>query len=199
MSKIIWVDMDEVISDTMTAFLEFNNYQINWTDLKKEQITSYNLNCVPCLKISFDESIKLFYDMFDFAKTNDIIKPVSWAFKSLSQLKSGWYILKVITARQDCIREYTENWLERFFPNFFSDIYFTNHWIKDYRPKSEVIKKIWAEYMFEDNYDYAYDISSNCDIKTFLLTKPWNSNRKIEDSRIYRLSSWDDFSLKMIK
>ncbi len=120
------------------------------------------------------------------------------AYEKLKELKSAWYVLNVVTARRDFLKERTYQWLDKNLPSLISDVYFTNSFWDNHIKKSEVIKKLWVEYMFEDNYDYACDISWNCNIPTFLISKPWNEDIEIEYNNIIRLNSWNDFDLTMV-
>ena len=44
---IIWVDIDEVIAETLDFVLKFHDYQIAWKPLKREQFSSYYIPNIP--------------------------------------------------------------------------------------------------------------------------------------------------------
>lgn len=43
-NKMIAVDLDEVLSETIDGVLAVNNYEINGTKIQKENIKNYNLH-----------------------------------------------------------------------------------------------------------------------------------------------------------
>ncbi len=197
MSKIIWIDLDEVLSETVEHALMANNYQICWIPIKKEEIKDYYIFRMKEFEWMQQETVDFFGD-FLLSEEAKYIKPVNWAYEKLKELKSAWYTLKVVTARRDYLKDRTYEWLEENLPSLISDVHFTNSFSDNHIKKSEVIKKIWARCMFEDNFDYAYDIASAW-VKTFLLEKPWNVSQTEDTWFIQRISKWEKFSLEMIE
>lgn len=196
MRKIIWIDLDEVLSETVEHALKANDYKICWIPIRKEQINDYYIFRMKEFEWMQQEAVDFFGDFLLSEKAKEI-KPVDWAYEKLKELKSAWYTLNVVTARRDFLKDRTYEWLDKNLPSLISDVYFTNSFWDNQIKKSEVIKKIWADYMFEDNFEYAFDVASVW-VKTFLLEKPWNANQTENTWLIKRIASWNEFSLEML-
>ncbi len=197
MSKIIWIDLDEVLSETVEHALKANDYKICWIPIKKEEIKDYYIFRMKEFEWMKQEAVDFFGDFLLSEEAKDI-QPVEWAYEKLKELKSAWYVLNVVTARRDYLKDRTYEWLDKNLPYLISDVYFTNSFWDDHIKKSEIIKKIWARCMFEDNFDYAYDIASVW-VKTFLLKKPWNVHQDEDTWFIERINNWKSFNLEMIE
>jgi len=195
-NKIIWVDLDEVLSETMDFLLEKNDNKIGDYKIIKEDIKDYYIHKIPDLDLSVEEAI----EWFQIPMNNDIInleiKAVNGALNKLIEFRTNWYKIVVVTARiEEKFWEYTEKWLEKHFPNLIDEIIFTDHFTDKHRHKWEVCKELWIEYMIEDNMDYALDLAENW-IKTFILEKPWNSHREEKHENLIKINHWNDFKIR---
>lgn len=194
-NKIIWVDLDEVLSETMDFLLNKNDNKIGNYKIVKEDIKNYYIHKIPNLDLSLEEAI----EWFQIPMNNDIfnlkIKAVNGALNKLIEFKTNWYKIVVVTARiEEKFWKYTEKWLEKYFPDLIDEIIFTDHFTDKHRHKSEVCKELWIKYMIEDNMDYAIELAKN-DVKTYLLKKPWNSHRKEKHENLIKINHWDKFKL----
>ena len=196
---IIWIDLDEVLAETVEKLLEDNDNIIWNKKVQKEDIKDYYLFKIEELWLTSESAIELFRKVLAEDKEYRL-QPV-WAYKKLKSWKEKWNKLKVITARPgDLFKEYTLNWLYKYYPNVFDDVFFAsdalikfdNNW-KDATKKSVICKNIWVDVMIEDNLEYAQDVV-NCDIKTYLITKPWNKDFQ-ETKNIIRVKSWDEIDI----
>ena len=197
---IIWIDLDEVLAETVEKLLEDNDNIIWNKKVQKEDIKDYYLFKIEELWLTPESAIELFRKVLAEDKEYRL-QPVKWAYKKLKSWKEKWYKLKVITARPgDLFKEYTLNWLDKYYSNVFDDVFFAsdalikfdNNW-KDATKKSVICKNIWVDVMIEDNPEYAQDVV-NCDIKTYLITKPWNKDFQ-ETKNIIRVKSWDEIDI----
>lgn len=188
----IWVDLDEVLAETVEKLLQDNNHKIWNLKMNKEDITSYYIFEIENIWLDKDQAIELFRKVLNEDKEYKI-KPVEWALEKLKSWKNKWYSLEIITARNSLLKDYTFKWIEKYYPNIFDDIHFVWHFTSEYTPKSIICKNIWVDVMIEDNFEYAEDIAW-CWIKTFLIEKPWNKNLW-ERENIFRVKSWDDINI----
>ena len=181
---IIWIDLDEVLAETVDKVLEDNKLILeDGRKLTKEDITSYYIYEIKNLPLTSEDSLEIFRKVLvsDFDKLK--IKPSKWVYNKLLEWKQKWYKLKVITARPSTLfEEYTKKWIDKYYPNIFDDIVFANQneniinkqW-KDNTDKWIICKNLWVDIMIEDNCQYANNVAS-CWIKTYLIKKPWNKN-----------------------
>ncbi len=197
---IIWIDLDEVLAETVEKLLEDNNNIIWNKKVSKEDIKDYYIFKMKELWLTPEQAIELFRKVLAEDKKYKI-RPVDGAYEKLKSWKEKWYKLKVITARPgDLFKEYTLNWLDKYYPNIFDDVFFASdaqikfnkHW-KDETKKSIICKNLWVDVMIEDNFEYANDVAS-CWIKTYLITKPWNKDFK-ETENIIRVNSWKEIDI----
>jgi len=195
-NKIIWVDLDEVLSETLDFLLKKNNNKIWEFEIKREEIKDYYIHKMEGLNLSVEQAI----EWFQKPMNNDIldleIEAVEGAVNKLLEFKINWYKIIVVTARiEEKFWEYTKKWLQKYFNNLIDDIIFTDHFTDKHRHKWEVCRELWIEYMIEDNMDYALDLAENW-IKTYLLEKPWNNHRTEEHKNLIRIQNWNEFKIK---
>lgn len=190
-NKIIWVDLDEVLAESLDTILEFNDYKINWKIVERKDIINYSIYKIEGFNIDLDYAKKWFYTPLFEDFNNLEIKKVNWSLEQLTRLKNLWYELAVITARRsDMFWEYTIAWIEKHFPWFFTNIYFADHFSDEHKDKHDICKENQIEIMIEDDYFYAKGLAEAW-IKTFLLEKPWNNNQELYHENIVRIKSWD--------
>lgn len=187
--KTIAVDCDEVLVELVDKAIALDKSKITKLIWKKEDIKDYYLSNY--LDISLEEAVDFFkkalYD--DFEKLE--LKKMDFAFEWVKTLKQEWKDLQIVTARSEAFEEYTKKYIEKNFPNIFSDIHFGRHFTENSKNKSEICKEIWASLIIEDNFDYALECAKN-GIEAILLEKPWNTWRQEKHKNIHRIKSWKD-------
>lgn len=191
MTKIIWIDLDEVLAESIDFILDFHDYKIAWNSLIREDIVDYYLHNISKFWVSKEQAIEWF--RLAFLWDNNLeITPVFWALEKLLFHKIKGYSFKIVTARQsEILSEYTQKWVEKHYPNIFENILFANHFTKKDVTKSELCKLHNIEMMVEDNPTYALELAEN-GIFTFLLEKPWNKNFLLEHPNLKRVQSWQE-------
>ncbi|MEK6809197.1 MAG: hypothetical protein AABY40_00830, partial [Nanoarchaeota archaeon] len=120
---IIGVDIDEVLAELMEAYLEYHNQNYN-TKMQKKDMFSYHFHEV--FGGSEEENQQKICDFFKSEHFQNI-KPVNGALQIIPQLAKE-HQLCIITARPHIIRQETELWLTKHFPNSFQSINLTNQW-----------------------------------------------------------------------
>ena len=192
--KIIGIDMDEVLSETIDGVLEFNNYHFNNIPITREDITNYYIYHMPKY-IADQEYAKHRFSNYLAAETTNSI-PVLGAKEKLIELKQQWYVLYVITARPDALKEITWKRIDIHFPWIFDDIIFANHLTKDAVSKSSLCQNLGIEIMIEDNLDYAIELEQ-AGITTYLLEKPRNQQYDANiHKNIIKVKGWREISIK---
>ncbi len=192
MSKIIWVDLDEVLAEFVDYALDHHDYIVNGKTIKREYIKDYYLYKL----VDFDMTLENAVDWFRkamIADNKDLqVKPVLWAYEELEKHKKMWYTFKIITARNwDLFWEYTSKWIQKHYPWIFEEIIFANHFSQKEKSKADICKEHDIFHMVEDNMDYALDLAQN-GIETFLLEKPWNKERKEEHKNLIKVKDWNE-------
>ncbi len=173
MEKIIGVDLDEVLSETIDGVLKFHNYQINGIPAHREDITDYYLWDIDKYGLNQEDGVKYFRTFLDEAQKSEEILPVKWAKEWLEKLKNDWWKIIIVTARREEIKDFTIHWLNEHFKWLRDEIFFASHFTVNEINKSELCKQHWINIMIEDNLNYAIELA-NAGIKMYLLDKPWN-------------------------
>lgn len=186
---VIAVDCDEVLIESLRNLLDFTKdiYNHNWI---YEDFHDYFISRNDHVHLTDQEAIILFDDYFasPFAET---APAVQGAKEKLFQLKNDGHQLIVVTARNDMGRKITYKQLELHYPDIFSDVIFAHHYTDNHIPKSELCRNIAADYLIEDNMNYALDVVEH-DIPVFLLERPRNSHRQEEHPHIYKIKGRED-------
>jgi 5'(3')-deoxyribonucleotidase len=188
----IGVDLDEILSDTLTSVLEYYN-SVHGTNLKRDEFVSYNYWEI--WGGTKENAVKLIEDYY---KTNYFknIKPIAGAKENLEKLKSEGYELFVITGRSDKYKKGTKDWLTEYYPNIFSDIFFANTFDIDNTDtkKSDICIKNNIPILIEDDPHHLADCVQ-AGIKTIVLDCPWNKNFQAKNS--VRVFSWEEITQKV--
>ena len=194
MNLCVWVDCDEVLCETIDELIKYP--PLLERHIKKSEIYRYNLWEMEELNLSKEEAIHTFFSFFDTPEFFNC-KPVKGAYEKVKQLKDNWCKLCVVTARPENIEERTRKWIDKFFPNIFSDFLFMNQFKDNEIPKSKLCKQLWIQLLIDDNIFNILDVNKE-DIKGILLDKPWNKEAN-DNKYLKRVSSWDDIDLSLIE
>lgn len=173
MEKIIGVDLDEVLSETVETMLKSHNNKINGISIYKQDISDYYIFNIKKYKLSQEDAVRYFRNFYDQTQSNDDIPVIKWSVNWLKRLKKNWWKIIIVTARREEIRDITIGWLNHHFPWLWDDILFASHFTDKQINKSQLCKQNWINIMIEDNLDYAMELA-NAWVKMYLLDKPWN-------------------------
>jgi 5'(3')-deoxyribonucleotidase len=76
MEKIIGIDLDEVLSETVETMLKSHNNMINGMPIYKEDISDYYIFNIQKYKISQEDAVKYFRSFYDQTQSNDDIPAI---------------------------------------------------------------------------------------------------------------------------
>jgi 5'(3')-deoxyribonucleotidase len=171
---IVAVDIDEVLAYFIPTLAVFHNDVYGPKDyLTSESFISYEFHNVwggskeECsIKMEQFFQSKYFY--------NDI-KPIDDAYNILLQLKDI-FELHIVTARQHKVSDATTDWINKHYPNIFTNIHFGNHYSTTgiSKSKAQLCKEINAIMLIDDSPAYAINCAEN-DIPVILFGDySWN-------------------------
>lgn len=190
MSLCIWVDCDEVLSETINELIKYPPFKEK--NLKRSDITSYELYEVEKIWLSKEEVVQAFFNFFESPEYY-LCQPVSWAYEKLYERKEAGHKLFVVTARKKPHEELTRKWVESHFPWIFSDYLFMWQHTENEIPKSKLCKDKWIQLLIDDNTFNINDMNSVW-IPWFLLDRP--RNQWVENSEwLHRVYSRDEIDL----
>jgi 5'(3')-deoxyribonucleotidase len=179
----IGVDMDEVIADLLSAYINFLNTEYN-LGLTRDRFNGYYT------WDTWDRTLQEKFDLFDiFYQTEHFknVQPIAGAHEAIHALKEH-HDLYIVTSRPAHIVEDTLKWLDRYFPNVFTEVHFVDY-VRN-KKKADICKEIGVELMIEDCRDYALNCAAH-NIRTYLIDYPWNAGDCGND-KIRRVRSWNE-------
>jgi uncharacterized HAD superfamily protein len=176
----IGIDMDEVIAGLLPEYINFlnNNYGL---ELSIERFNGYYT--WDTWDNTFEYKMELFEEFYksEFFRN---VKPTLKSIEVINKIKSGNELF-VVTSRPENIQEETKGWIEKFFPDTFSGVYFIDYSIKN--KKSDICKDLNITVMVEDSLDHARDCANN-NISSILIDYPWN-REEVSHNLIQRVGS----------
>ncbi|MDD3262997.1 MAG: HAD hydrolase-like protein [Candidatus Absconditabacteria bacterium] len=194
MEKILGVDLDEVLAETVDEVLKHNNYMIKGQAIYKDDISDYYLSNMSKYNLVKEDAVDFFWSALK-SPTRENILPVKGAKEKLIELKDNGRKIVVVTARREEISEYTKSWLNRFYDGLIDDILFANHFSENEVPKSTLCKKNGIQIMIEDNLDFAMELAS-FGVKVYLIDKPWNRHyNSLIHLGVQKVNNWSEISL----
>jgi 5'(3')-deoxyribonucleotidase len=150
---VLAIDIDEVLADFMPSLVKFHNDTYN-TSLTPKDFHSYQFHDVWGGNLD-DCIVKMnaFFASDYFAN----ITPIVGAFDMMVQLKSH-FDLHIVTSRSFNVASKTEQWLDTYFPNIFSQRHFGNHYGETglIRSKPQMCSDISAFLLVDDSSLYAF-------------------------------------------
>lgn len=189
----IWVDCDEVLSETINELLKISPLKEKW--IQRSDIISYELCEVEKIWITLQEAVDLFFSFFESSNYRQT-QTVSWAYEKLYEWKQAWHTLFVVTARKKAHEDQTRKRVETHFPWIFSDFLFMNQYTENEIPKSQLCKNKWINLLIDDCVKNINDMNWVW-IPWILLDKP--RNQWIKDTELmHRAYSRDEIDLTKI-
>jgi len=186
----IAVDIDDTLLDFVGTYILFHNETYK-TNLKKEDFKTYYFNHVRggTMKQAIN-SVKQFYKT-DFFKE---MQPFPGAVEVIQKLKEN-NDLFIVTSRPHHIQEGTFEWVEKYFPDIFSEVFFSsNYYTKaknSGKTKAEICKGLETFLLIDDSLAYAKQcVGKGIGVFLFGDNNPWNQNGEVEGAK--RVKNWEE-------
>lgn len=186
----VWIDIDEVLADTVREFLKFVKTKFDMK-LERDWLYNYFLQDVKESWISKEQFFALWKEFSLSGHTKDL-PTVKWSYQLLYHLKNNWNKVFAITWRHEFEKENTEHWLNKNYPNLVDELIFTNFLSSEMKYKSEYINKYDIKLFFDDIYEFCSDVASNSNIPVYMPTKPWNVHYQDLHKNIVRIKNLTD-------
>ena len=116
------------------------------------------------------------------------LKPIPGARAKLSALRQNADKIYVVTGRQDSVRDTTEWWLEKYFPDIFDDLILTNSFTPLEVKKADICRSLALDPMIDDNIGICNDCINSGINALHLVCEdvyPWGEETHIS------IRSWD--------
>lgn len=193
---IIAVDIDEVIAETLPAFLLYYNVKHQTAYVAEDFETSDWGERLNLTTQSLDKEIGSFIKSPFYSS----LVPVTDSFAVLKSLRES-NSLHAVTSRWGELKETTSSWLSCYFPQIFEQVHFSktshaNVSQGDASNKSDICRSIGASFLVEDCPKHAADCSAN-GISVILYDRPWNKN--FSGRGVFRVASWESVKEHLCK
>lgn len=187
----IAVDVDDVLTYTGEKYIAYHNKKFG-TDLRPEEF--YDFDCLKKYGLSSKERLRRVLEYVE--NETPKMEPVNGAKEVLQELKKKHELI-VITGRANDVMGKTIKWIEKQYPDVFSDFISTNvHHINGGKDKGQIAEELGVDLIIDDYMGYAIECA-NHGIGVLLMTRPWNACEKIENNLIVRVDSWEDIAQKI--
>ncbi|MEK6833525.1 MAG: hypothetical protein AABY32_05760 [Nanoarchaeota archaeon] len=195
--KRIGVDIDDTSVDFVGNYILYFNQKYK-ANLKKEDFKTCSFN--KTIGGTMEESINL---VNEFYKSNLFKKmfPLPNSVEIIKLLKQAGYELFVITSRPDFLKAETEVFIDKYFSNNFSDIFFSyNYYTKRQnggKSKAEICLDKKISFMIDDSLEYCKQCAEK-GIESLLFGNfPWNQDGEFGDK--IRVKDWLKVGEKLLK
>ncbi|HSX53197.1 MAG TPA: hypothetical protein VLF90_02400 [Patescibacteria group bacterium] len=192
MSKqVIAVDIDDVLSDSATGFIEFSNKR--WGT--KLHVDDYIEDWATMWKVSHKESQKRAQDMYGPEVVANFKNDES-ALQVLLTLKKN-YSLVITTSRSRYVQKDTSDWLARHYKGVFDAIHHAGFY-DTYTPestkqtKAELLKSVGADFIIDDHPKHCF-AAAEAGIEAILFGDyKWSRDIKKLPPRVTRAQNWQE-------
>lgn len=175
-------DIDGVIADTMTLFLDIARDEFDIRDIQYRDITCYNLeDCINMDRETIDRIVTRVLDG-DFAAT---LKPIAGAVEFLTRLSRYCDPILCVTARPQAER--VGEWIRGILPLDPSAV--TVVATGSFEAKTEVLLQRNITHFVEDRLETCFSLSA-AGISPVVFIQPWNR----EPHPFLEVSSWEALS-----
>jgi uncharacterized HAD superfamily protein len=190
MKPIIAFDIDDVLAANAEGFTAFSNEQWGTTltaeDFSEDWITMWNVSPEEMLRRS---------KVFHLSDTVARYKPYTEAIAILERLRAT-NDLRLVTSRQNALKDHTTLWVTTHFPDLFSDVHYSGIFddgslTAHKRTKADVLEEIGAEYLIDDQLKHCIAAAER-GIKAVLFGDyPWNQADTLPPG-VRRCTSWKE-------
>jgi 5'(3')-deoxyribonucleotidase len=190
--QIIAIDVDDVLSQTAKAFIDWSNreYGLNLT------VDDYQEDWGAVWGVDTEERERRAKYLLKSPLIGDI-SPVEEAGPVLEKL-SKQYELAIITSRRSVIKDITIEWINKYFPGIFSDkaIYFAGMWdnITDesiHVTKSGAATKLGVDFLIDDQLKHCLSAAEHGIQAILMGDYKWNHSDSLPRG-VTRVKNWGD-------
>jgi 5'(3')-deoxyribonucleotidase len=195
MSKIkIAVDLDDVLTPHIEEFIKY----LNKTYKEKAEVTIDDFKSDSWLLFggTDEDDIKLVHGFYE---TDDYMNApaMEGAYEVLKDLRAE-YDLSVVTSRPQKLEALTRNWINKNFPDIFTEIKLGNIWALEGRSisKPEMCQMIGAKVLIDDSIQYALQCVEEGIGVLLFNDYPWNKYDQLPE-KILRVNGWTNVKEKL--
>jgi 5'(3')-deoxyribonucleotidase len=194
MKKVIAVDIDDVLSVTAEGFVAHSN-KLWDQNLKPDDYTD---EWAAMWGVSLEEAIRRSEELFKDASFVGEYARFDHAVPVLKEL-SKTYKLIVLTSRRSSLKDITNKWLTKHFPDIFEEVIFAGIWdgdehvLKQFNTtKAEMCLAAGADYLIDDQLKHCVGAAEVGVASLLFGTYKWNKTDTALPSKVVRVDNWHD-------
>jgi 5'(3')-deoxyribonucleotidase len=193
----IAIDIDDVLADFSTEFIKFQKkkYSLDLEPIKDEL---YGVGWIDSSGLSRKEGYRRIIEFVGGDITKNL-KRIKGSQKAVIKLKEKFNLV-ALTGRPASAKDVTKTWLNKNFPDIFSNLLITDmHMISDdKKDKGEICIENGLKLLIDDLPQYCLECAS-VDVPTLLFDQPHNQYFDDQEySEITRVNSWESIVNKLI-
>lgn len=191
--QLIAVDIDEVLAHHNQALAEWHNGEFGTNHGAEAYFTDYWSKVWGVSPEEADRRALAFHASGAHAR----LRSITGAFEILQQLRAS-YDLAIVTVRRQSTIEDTRQWVNRHYPNIFTEIHFVHFWDdNDTTTKAQLCQRIGAHYLIDDSVKHCA-LAAQAGMQALLFGDyAWNKAEKLPE-RIKRVAEWNEV-LKVLR
>lgn len=168
----VLVDIDDTLSDTQVAMLEYINRR-SQTPYRFEELTrAHREQDIP----EYESLVQ------EFLATPSLVeqtKPYANALTALRRLHAAGFVIHIASSRREPLHDATVRWLERHgFIDYVDTIHPRSSAHRGHEFKRLVAERIRPAAAFDDTYEVA-ELLAKSDVPVYLIDKPWNRDERL--------------------
>ena len=188
----IAIDCDDVIVPTASLILQHYNKTYG-TSVGLENYYQYNLEVY-----GVSETAEAIGRIEEYLYSDEYrnAEPFLEAIGAVQELGEA-HELHVVTGRNDHLTEATESMLEKYFPEIFKSVEFTNFFGEKSRSKADVCRELGADILIDDHLHHA-KVVAECGVQVLLFGDyPWNTAEELPEN-IERVRDWQEVVKRLL-
>ena len=192
--KIIAVDIDDVIAAQVEGLLGYSNKQ--WGHNLAEE--DYDEDFAAMWGVSVEEALQR-VQMYLASGAHGRFRHYPDSIPVLKKLAQRFELVLVTSRRKKELQAETEDWLQRFFPDLFSQLVFAGIWdgpssedarSRNLYTKADRLREIGADYLIDDQPKHCLG-AAEIGVSALLFgSYPWNRNQKSLPKGVTRVVDW---------
>ena len=181
----IAIDIDEVVVEFIRGYIRI----LEKNGIKVEYDKTHSYIFWESYPLTREQAIKFADEFFD-SEFFENIELVAGAKEAIIQLEKKNELF-FLTSRPLSIKDKTQRFMEKHFPNSNITLVFSGDFHKDNgKTKAEICRELKIPVIIEDNKNYALECAKS-GVKAFLIAKPWNVDAENHEN-IIKVNSWGE-------
>ncbi|MCA9332343.1 hypothetical protein KDA00_00540 [Candidatus Saccharibacteria bacterium] len=186
--KIVAVDIDEVLIPHNAPLADLHNRLFGTS----HTVDDYHDDWPLLWSVNREEAerrAEIWWNSEEWKQRHE--RPIDGSLAVLQDLQKK-YDLVIVTGRSKRTAEFTEKWLEEYFPSIFSNVHFVGIWEEGLgKNKSEVCLNTGVSYLIEDSLEQAFACAEK-GIEVLLFGDyNWNKHDSL-GQKVVRVKDWQE-------